>query len=314
MTGKKLQRLLACLLAVLLLSQVGAFSPAVFAADASGYTLQDGTAIIPAGTSKEDVDRILAAALVVGFDQMSGEEQDRILTGEWQYACEGKSAISTKNTAWGPVTGFDSSKKFGLVTTKYSHPALSANEDASYPIRLKLADGTLTNEVKVYKAQKPVSSITLKEGVTVTLPYNADVSINFDALRERIFDQVVESTTPDLKVNDVTIEYYATATTGAAVGFGKNWAPLEGGKVDGLNYPAISAGDQQIRISYAGNNTYGAASAEVTVTFADRADSTSFLSLTSRSRCRIRMPRPSIPTRCVQPFSSRSWTRGLPRL
>ena len=270
MTGKKLQRVLACLLAVLLLSQVGAFSPAVFAADSSGYTLHDGTAVIPAGTSAGDVNRILAAALVDGFGQMSGEEQDRILTGEWQYACEGKSAISTKNTAWGPVTGFDSSKKFGLVTTKYSHPALSANEDASYPIRLKLADGTLTNEVKVYKAQKPVSSITLKEGVTVTLPYNADVSINFDALRERIFDQVVESTTPDLKVNDVTIEYYATATTGAAVGFGKNWAPLEGGKVDRLNYPAISEGDQQIRISYAGNNTHGAASAEVTVTFADR--------------------------------------------
>ncbi len=272
MTGKKLQRVLACLLAVLLLSQVGAFSPAVLAAD-GGYTLHDGTAVIPAGTSAGDVNRILAAALVEGFDQMSGEEQDRILTGEWQYACEGKSAISTKNTAWGPVTGFDSSKKFGLVTTKYSHPALSANEDASYPIRLKLADGTLTNEVKVYKAQKPVSSITLKEGVTVTLPYNADVSINFDALRERIFDQVVESTTPDLKVNDVTIEYYATATTGAAVGFGKNWAPLEGGKVDSLNYPAISAGDQKIRISYAGNDIYGAASAEVTVTFADRADS-----------------------------------------
>ena len=266
MTWKKLQRLLACLLAVLLLSQVGAFSPAVFAADASGYTLHDGTAVIPAGTSKEDVDRILAAALVVGFDQMSGEEQDRILTGEWQYACEGKSAISTKNTAWGPVTGFDSSKKFGLVTTKYSHPALSANEDASYPIRLKLADGTLTNEVKVYKAQKPVSSITLKEGVTVTLPYNADASINFDALRERIFDQVVESTTPDLKVNDVTIQYYAKTPSG----FSHEWAPLEGEKVGLSEYPAISEGDQQIRISYAGNDTYGAASAEVTVTFADR--------------------------------------------
>lgn len=269
MTWKKLQRLLACLLAVLLLSQVGAFSPAVFAADASGYTLHDGTAIIPAGTSKEDVDRILAAALVVGFDQMSGEEQDRILTGEWQYACEGESAISTKNTAWGPVTGFDSSKKFGLVTTKYSHPALSENEDDSYPIRLKLADGTLTNEVKVYKAQKPVSSITLKEGVTVTLPYNADASINFDALRERIFDQVVESTTPDLKVNDVTIQYYAKTPSG----FSHEWAPLEGEKVGLSEYPAISEGDQQIRISYAGNDTYGAASAKVTVTFADRAAS-----------------------------------------
>ncbi len=272
MTGKKLQRVLACLLAVLLLSQVGAFSPAVFAADSSDYTLHDGTAIIPAGTSKEDVDRILAAALVVGFDQMSGEEQDRILTGEWQYACEGESAISTKNTAWGPVTGFDSSKKFGLVTTKYSHPALSANEDASYPIRLKLADGTLTNEVKVYKAQKPVSSITLKEGVTVTLPYNADASINFDALRERIFDQVVESTTPDLTVNDVTIEYYAASTIDPA-GVNKKPVALEGAHLNGLTYPAISEGDQQILISYAGNDTYGAASAEVTVTFADRAAS-----------------------------------------
>lgn len=266
MTGKKLQRVLACLLAVLLLSQVGAFSPAVFAADSSGYTLHDGTAVIPAGTSKEDVDRILAAALVEGFGQMSGEEQDRILTGEWQYACEGKSAISTKNTAWGPVTGFDSSKKVGPVTTKYSHPALAANEDDSYPIRLKLADGTLTNEVKVYKAQKPVSFITLKEGVTVTLPYNADVSINFDALRERIFDQVVESTTPELTVNDVTIQYYAKTPSGLS----HEWAPLEGEKVGLSKYPAISEGDQQILISYAGNDTYGAASAEVTVTFADR--------------------------------------------
>lgn len=269
MTGKKLQRLLACLLAVLLLSQVGAFSPAVFAVDSSGYTLHDGTAVIPAGTSKEDVDRILAAALVVGFDQMSGEEQDRILTGEWQYACEGKSAISTKNTAWGPVTGFDSSKKVGPVTMKYSHPALSANEDDSYPIRLKLADGTLTNEVKVYKAQKPVSSITLKEGVTVTLPYNADVSINFDALRAAIFAQAVESTTPELTVNDVTIEYYAASTIDPA-GVNKKPVALEGAHMNGLTYPAISEGNQQIRISYAGNDTYGAASAEVTVTFADR--------------------------------------------
>ena len=269
MTGKKLQRLLACLLAVLLLSQVGAFSPAVFAVDSSGYTLHDGTAVIPAGTSAGDVNRILAAALVEGFGQMSGEEQDRILTGEWQYACEGKSAISTKNTAWGPVTGFDSSKKVGPVTTKYSHPALAANEDDSYPIRLKLADGTLTNEVKVYKAQKPVSSITLKEGVTVTLPYNADVLINFDALRAAIFAQAVESTTPELTVNDVTIEYYAASTIDPA-GVNKKPVALEGAHMNGLTYPAISEGNQQIRISYAGNDTYGAASAEVTVTFADR--------------------------------------------
>lgn len=273
MTGKKLQRVLACLLAVLLLSQVGAFSPAVFAADSSGYTLHDGTAVIPAGTSAGDVNRILAAALVVGFDQMSSEEQNRILAGEWQYECEGKSAISTKNTAWGPITGFESSKKVGFVTTKHSHPALSANEDGSYPIRLKLADGTLTNEVKVYKAEKLSSSITLKEGTSVKLPYNEDGSLNADALRAAIFAEVVESTTPDLTVNDVTIEYYATATKGAVGELGHDWVSLEGGKVSIYDYPAISAGEQKIRITYAGSDTYFSTSQEAMVTFTERADS-----------------------------------------
>lgn len=261
MTGKKLQRLLACLLAVLLLSQVGAFSPAVFAADSSGYTLHDGTAVIPAGTSKEDVNRILAAALVEGFDQMTAEERQAILDKGFEYECEGKSVLFTNNTAWGSIGGF-TSETGKYIKTTYSHPALADNKDGDYKVRLA---GT-TAEVTLTKAQKPVSSITLKEGVTVTLPYNADASINFDALRERIFDQVVESTTPELTVNDVTIQYYAKTPSGLS----HEWAPLEGEKVGLSKYPAISEGDQQIRISYAGNDTYGAASAEVTVTFADR--------------------------------------------
>lgn len=271
MTWKKLQRLLACLLAVLLLSQVGAFLPTARAA--GGYSLQNGTAIIKSTMTTDEVNHALTRALVKDFDQMSGEEQNRILAGEWQYECEGKSAISTKNTAWGPITGFESSKKVGLITTKYSHPALSANEDGSYPIRLKLADGTLTNEVKVYKAQKPVSSITLKQDASVKLPYKEDGTLNADALCTAIFAEVVENTTPELTVSDVTIEYYATAESGSFVGIGNAWMPLEGGTKDLLTYPAISAGEQQIRISYAGNNTYGAASAQATVNFTERADS-----------------------------------------
>ena len=67
MTWKKLQRLLACLLVVLLLSQVGAFLPAARAA--GGYTLQNGSAIIKPGMSDAEVNRALTRALVVGFDQ-----------------------------------------------------------------------------------------------------------------------------------------------------------------------------------------------------------------------------------------------------
>lgn len=269
MTWKKLQRLLACLLAVLLLSQVGAFSPAVFAADSSGYTLHDGTAIIKSTMTTDEVNHALTRALVVDFDQMSEADQNALLDSlQWEYKCEGKGkgffGVSVTRTDWGSINGFTS------VDNKinYTHPALKDNSDGTYQVRV----ASTTAEVTLTKAQKPVSSITLKEGVTVTLPYNADVSINFDALRERIFDQVVESTTPDLKVNDVTIEYYAASTIDLA-GVKKKPVALEGAHMNGLTYPAISEGDQQIRISYAGNDTYGAASEEVTVTFADRAAS-----------------------------------------
>ena len=269
MTGKKLQRVLACLLAVLLLSQVGAFSPAVFAADSSGYTLHDGTAVIPAGTSAGDVNRILAAALVEGFDQMTAEEQQAILDKGFEYYCEGKDGVLTHD-AWGLIKGFTSTGTFLLREHTYTHPALADNKDGDYKVRLA---GT-TQEVTLTKAEKLSSSITLKQGASVKLPYNEDGTLNADALRAAIFAQVVENTTPELTVSDVTIEYYATAESGSAGNIGKAWMPLEGGTKDLLTYPAISAGKQKIQISYAGNDTYfGTTSQEVMVTFTERADS-----------------------------------------
>ena len=270
MTGKKLQRVLACLLAVLLLSQVGAFSPAVFAADSSGYTLHDGTAVIPAGTSNEDVNRILAAALIEGFGQMTAGEQKAILDKGFEYYCTGTYGNTGLNThdAWGSIGGFTSTHKPVLVTYTYTHPALADNKDGDYKVRLA---GT-TQEVTLTKAEKLSSSITLKQGASVRLPYNEDGTLNADALRAAILQQVVdEGTTPSLTAENTEIKYYATATTGAAVGFGKNWAPLEGGKVDGLNYPAISAGEQQIQISFKGDDTYKADTVKTTVNFLDRA-------------------------------------------
>ena len=267
MTGKKLQRVLACLLAVLLLSQVGAFSPAVLAADSSGYTLHDGTAVIPAGTSNEDVNRILAAALVEGFDQMTADEQKAILDTGFEYECEGKSGLLT-NTAWGSIGGF-TSEKGKYIKTTYSHPALAKNDDGNYQVRVA---GT-TAEVTLKKLEKIESSIELKQGASVRLPYNEDGTLNADALRAAIFAQVVGNTTPELTVSDVTIEYYATAESGSFVGVGEAWMPLEGGTKDLLTYPAISAGEQQIQISFKGDKTYKASSKTTTVTFTERADS-----------------------------------------
>lgn len=276
MTWKKLQRLLACLLAVLLLSQVGAFSPAVFAADSSGYTLHDGTAIIPEGASEEKVNQILTRTLVAGFDEMSKEDQNTLLsTCKWEYYCEGRDKTTGigRHSDWGKIDGFESKTEkkvlFGqTITTYYDHPALAANEDGNYKVRLV---GT-KQEVTLTKAKKLSSSITLKEGTTIALPYKEDGTLDFDALRMAIFAQVVDSTTPELTVNDVTIKYYAKFATDKD----RRWVPLEGETVEILGkeygYPAISAGAQKIQVSYAGNNKYFSTSPEVTVTFTERAD------------------------------------------
>lgn len=272
MTGKKLQRLLACLLAVLLLSQVGAFSPAVFAADDSSYTLQDGTAIIKSTMTTDEVNHALTRALVKDFDQKSEEEQSALLDSQtglkWEYKCEGKSksflGISATHTDWGSINGFTSVNK----RINYTHPALKDNSAGTYQVRVA---GT-TAEVTLTKAEKLSSSITLKQDASVKLPYKEDGTLDFDALRENIFSLVVKSTTPEeLTVKDVTIEYYATAKSGSAGNIGKEWMPLEGGTKGILTYPAISAGEQQIQISFKGDDTYKADTVKTTVNFLDRA-------------------------------------------
>ncbi len=269
MTGKKLQRLLACLLAVLLLSQVGAFSPAVFAADDSSYTLQDGTAIIKSTMTTDEVNHALTRALVKDFDQKSEDTQAKLLDDlKWEYKCEGESKTGAiKNTAWGTVDGFTSTKKVLWTDYTCTHPALKDNKDGSYQVRV--ADTTA--EVTLTKAEKRSSSITLKQDASVKLPYKEDGTLDFDALRENIFSLVVESTTPELTVDDVTIEYYAKFATEAD----RQWVPLEGKTItflgQELGYPAISAGEQKIKVSYKGSDDYKAVTKETTVNFLDRA-------------------------------------------
>ena len=235
--------------------QEQAVSPA---AETTGAVLKSGTAVIPADANLNQVKEILGKTLVENADQVD------LSSLEWEYKCVGKSGGLT-NTAWGSIGGFTSSKKgiFGTTTT-YTHPSLAANEDATYQVRLQ---GT-TTEVTLTKTQKLTSAISTKDNTNVNLVYNEDGSINYDAVRQNIFNTVVESTTPELTVNDVTIEYYATATSGSLGDVGKAWMPLEGGTsgtLIPLNYPAMEEGTQKIKISYAGTDTYSGASAEATV-------------------------------------------------
>ena len=273
MTGKKLQRLLACLLAVLLLSQVGAFLPATRAA--GGYSLQNGSAIIKPGMSDAEVNRALTRALVVGFDQMSEADQNALLDSlQWEYYCEGKDTKTglIKHSDWGKIGGFESETSVGKswykVTTYYKHPALAENSDGNYNVRVRGTNAAVT----LTKAEKLDSSISLRSGVQVKMPYTDAGALDFNALRARIFEQVVASSTPKLTVNDVHIEYYAKSELVSH----KEWVKLEGEFVTiplfdkKVGYPAISEGNWKIRITFDGNADYKGCSGEMDVTFLDR--------------------------------------------
>lgn len=224
--------------------------------------LQNATVLIPSDATVGQVTEILNKALIKNLDNV---DTSKI---EWEYQCEGENGL-LKNTAWGSINGFESNKKVVFVPTTFTHPSLAANSDGSYQVRIK---GT-TKEVTVTKAAKLNSAIEVNEGVEVTLPYDEDANVNYDALKENIFNSVVKSSNPELTVNDVTIQYYAT---GKVIFDGipkKDWTSLEGSKDTFTEYPAISEGTQKIKISYNGNDTYYGAEKEVNITVKDRTPS-----------------------------------------
>ena len=272
MTGKKLQRLLACLLAVLLLSQVGAFLPAARAA--GGYSLQNGTAIIKSGMSDAEVNRALTRALVVGFDQMSEDEQNTLLDSlTWEYytnAVRKDIGFESKSDKmyWDSIGGGRTVKEGKYVKIKYTCPALAKNDDGNYQVRVRNTNAAVT----LTKVEKLDSSISLRSGVQVKIPYTDAGALDFNALRARIFEQVVASSTPKLTVNDVHIEYYAKSELVSH----KEWVKLEGEFVTvplfdkKVGYPAISEGNWKIKITFDGNADYKGCHREMDVTFLDR--------------------------------------------
>lgn len=102
-----------------------------------------------------------------------------------------------------------------------------------------------------------------------TITYSKDVN----ALKQELFKSAIDwknSTLPNNEqfgIEYFTFEYYAenVLSTGKPGGI-KKWVPIEGGKFALLNYPAISAGEHQIRISFKGNSEFTSAVAEKAVT------------------------------------------------
>lgn len=224
---------------------------------------ESGTAVIPASADEAAVKQALFDALVVNKGEVTAEEL------EWEFYGSSKSSpLWNTESRWVSVLeGGNWTSKHGLINYKYSVSPLKELSNGTYQVRLA---GDSGDRVQLTKQAKGTSSIALKEDVSVALPYDDNAQVDYNTLRQNIFNAVVASTNPELTLNDVTIEYYTKAVTDADA----KYVALEGETITvlgvPLTYPAISKGEQKIRISYAGTDTIYGTSAETTVTIVER--------------------------------------------
>ena len=158
----------------------------------------------------------------------------------------------------------DGGKIAPAVSAKSYEIQISFKGDDTY----KASSATTT----VTFTERPGIEATTNENPTFKLAFTADGEAIYDNIRQQVWDAVVVSTNPALTVDDVTIEYYATATTGAVDKLGHAWVALTGGKVNGLTYPAIGEGTQEVRITWGGSKDYAAWQWQGNVAVTGRAD------------------------------------------
>lgn len=268
-THKNITRILAVLLAVLLLGQLAAFQIPAFAADVVP-DVHNGAAYIP---DDADVNDLLSQTLLSNYSDVGCQE--------WEY--KATSTLSGDATKWVSVTGTAAGIIPALTAGKagfpaldvlgVSYPALDSQSPAQdYAVRLKG-----TTEVYTFtKLAQPVDADTdtpadtpaqtpdetpdapetSGETIALNIPYTADGAIDFAALRTAIVAAVL----PDADAASVTVTYQAQAN---AWSHKTNWASLEGGRVGIYEYPAIDAGTHQVKL------TAGGTDAIVTVTLTD---------------------------------------------
>lgn len=265
-----LKRFLASLLAVLMLASVTGVSPAVFADSYEAPVLKNGEAIIVSSADTATVKKTLATALISNYDQCNPATRDNL---DWEYECVGWQKIDKyhklpNNTAFGDIGGFTSSTSkttFGVTTTtKYEHDALAAQPDnSSYKVRLKSDPDTV---VSFTKLEPQTLTYTLNENVSVVMPYTDATTVDYAKLEQLVLDAAIKESNYQFTRSNTDITYYATTTVGVTY---HAWVPLEGGK-DVWDYPAVSEGTQQVKLSFKGEGAYSAKDIPLNVTFLGR--------------------------------------------
>ena len=267
MKKNNLKRFLASLLAVLMLSQVTGVAPGVFADWGSNVSL----------TAAKATDKRL---------ELNGDKEIRIpykdngdIDFDALYPLIFETCVDKSKSA---LQSYDKSKIDIEQQQKACHKLEGdftcepIKEDQTYTIKFTYHYGSLLwdkteKSCKITFLGREASVISFKDNPTVKIQYNDDLSIKLPELKAAIWENIVDSTTPaDLSTANVSIKYYANAVTGSTEHFGHAWVKLDGDKVSGLTYPAISEGTWKLRFEFAGNADYKGFSEDVEVKFTGR--------------------------------------------
>lgn len=254
-THKNTTRILAVLLAVLLLGQLAAFQIPAFAADAVP-DVHNGAAYIPDDANVND---LLSQTLLSNYNDVGRQE--------WEY--KAASALSDSAVKWVPVTGTTVRSDSVLSLFSTSYPALDSQSPAQdYAVRLKgttevytftklaqpAADTETPNDTPAQTPDDtPDAPETAGETYQVNIPYTADGAIDFDALRAAI----VAAALPDADAASVTVTQQHKGA------FKTYWVDLEGGWAGLTKVSAVSAGTYEMKLTTNGTDTI------VTVTLTD---------------------------------------------
>lgn len=254
-THKNTTRILAVLLAVLLLGQLAAFQIPAFAADAVP-DVHNGAAYIP---DDADVNDLLSQTLLSNYNDVGRQE--------WEY--KAASALSDSAVKWVPVTGTTVRSDSVLSLFSTSYPALDSQSPAQdYAVRLKgttevytftklaqpAADTETPDDTPAQTPDDtPDAPETAGETYQVNIPYTADGAIDFAALRTAI----VAAALPDADAASVTVTQQHKGA------FKTYWVDLEGGWAGLTKVSAVSAGTYEMKLTAGGTDTI------VTVTLTD---------------------------------------------
>lgn len=254
-THKNTTRILAVLLAVLLLGQLAAFQIPAFAADAVP-DVHNGAAYIP---DDADVNDLLSQTLLSNYNDVGRQE--------WEY--KAASALSDSAVKWVPVTGTTVRSDSVLSLFSTSYPALDSQSPAQdYAVRLKgttevytftklaqpAADTETPDDTPTQTPDEtPDAPETAGETYQVNIPYTADGAIDFAALRAAI----VAAALPDADAASVTVTQQHKGA------FKTYWVDLEGGWAGLTKVSAVSAGTYEMKLTTNGTE------AIVTVTLTD---------------------------------------------